>query len=42
MFVGVQKLELFSDYKTAELGQILDLAGLYPLSKSEFARRNGF
>ncbi len=42
MFIGVQKLKLFSEHKSSELGRFLGLAGLHPLSYSGFARRNGF
>jgi len=42
MFVGVQKLKLFSEQKSFESRQILDVAGLHHLSYSGFASRNGF
>ncbi len=42
MFIGVQKLELFSEHKLLELGQFLDLTGLQPPSYSRFTRRNSF
>jgi hypothetical protein len=42
MFIGVQKLELFSEHKSPELGQFLNLAGLQPLICSEFACRDSF
>jgi len=42
MFIGVQKLKLFSEHKSPELRQFLDLAELQPLGYSGFARRNGF
>lgn len=37
MFIEVQKLELFSEHKSPELGQFLDLAGLQPLICIRFA-----
>ncbi len=42
MFIEVQKLKLFSEHKSPELGSVLDFAGLHPLSYSRFTGRNGF
>jgi len=42
MFIGAQKLKLFSEHKSPELGWFLNFAGLHPLSYSRFVVRNGF
>lgn len=42
MFIGVQKLELFSTHKSLDLRQFLDLTGLQTSSHSGFVRSNGF
>lgn len=42
MFIGVQKLELFSRHISLDLRQILDLTGLQTLHDREFARCDGF
>jgi hypothetical protein len=42
MFIGVQKLELFSEHKSSELGHFLDLAGLQFLICSGFTCRDRF
>jgi hypothetical protein len=42
MFIGVQKLKLFSEHKSPELRQFLDLAGLQSIICSEFACRDRF
>jgi hypothetical protein len=42
MFIGLQKLGLFSEHKSPELRQFLNLAELQPLGYNELARSGGF
>ena len=42
MFIGVQKLELFSRHKSLDLRQFLNLTGLQTPSHSGFACGDGF